>query len=63
MQYRAWRALEIGKPYNRFITLMVEEGGFTEREVSAATRSFIKLIADWLRPKGGRLRTAREGRI
>jgi len=55
MQYGARRALEIGKPYNRFITLLVEDGGFSEREAAAATRGFIKLVRDWLRDKGGRL--------
>lgn len=55
MQRGARRALKIGRPYNRFITLLVEEGGFHEREAAAATRAFIKLVADWLRKKGGRL--------
>ncbi|MBD3761917.1 hypothetical protein [Rhizorhabdus sp.] len=55
MQNGARRAIEIGKPYNRFITVLLEKGGFPERDAAAATRAFIKLIADWLREKGGRL--------
>jgi hypothetical protein len=55
MQRATRRAAEIGKPFNRFITLHLQKGGVDERETAAATRAFLKLAADWLRHKGGRL--------
>lgn len=51
----AAQAEDVGKPLNRFITILWERGGVEADEAVAATRQFLKLAADWMRPKDGPL--------
>ncbi len=48
----ASRARELGKPFNRFITILWERGGLSPQSATAATGRFIKLASDWLRLRG-----------
>ncbi|WP_221792625.1 hypothetical protein [Aquisediminimonas sediminicola] len=49
------QAMALGKPFNRFITILWQHGGIDERKAVIATGDFIKLASDWMRPKDGPL--------
>ena len=51
----AYWAIDEGKPFNRFITLLWERAGIDGREAVAITGRFIKLAGDWARRHGYRL--------
>jgi hypothetical protein len=47
-----YRALSIGLPFNRHITIHWTAAGLTDDQVAHATGRLIKLASDWLRTKG-----------
>lgn len=47
--YIAWH---IGQPFNRFITILWEQGGIDPRDNATVTGQFIKLAKDWARRHG-----------
>lgn len=49
----AQRAIAIGRPFNRHLTVHWEKAGLTDAQAAAATGSFVKLIVDWARRHGG----------
>nr|WP_314446800.1 hypothetical protein [uncultured Sphingomonas sp.] len=49
----AQRAIAIGKPFNRHLTVHWEKAGLTDAEAADATGRLLKLIRDWLRRYGG----------
>lgn len=48
----AYRAVAIGLPFNRFVTIHFERAGLTDAEVIVALGSILKLAADWMRSRG-----------
>lgn len=48
-------AIEIGKPFNRWITIAWERGGVDPRDNAAATGRFVKMASEWMRARGERL--------
>lgn len=51
----AERAEAAAQPFNRFITILWQRGGMDAAMNVRATGAFIKLAADWMRPRGHRL--------
>lgn len=51
----AERALEVGRPFNRFVTILWERGGIASGENAGTTGRFVKLASDWARRRGYRL--------
>ena len=49
----AQRALAIGRPFNRHLTVHWAKANLTDAEAAAATGRMIKLIRDWARKHGG----------
>lgn len=49
----AQRAIAIGRPFNRHLTVHWEKAGLTDAEAASATGRLLKLISDWLRRHGG----------
>jgi hypothetical protein len=49
----AQRAVAIGRPFNRHLTVHWEKAGLTDAEAASATGNLLKLITDWLRRHGG----------
>jgi hypothetical protein len=49
----AQRAIAIGRPFNRHLTVHWEKAGLTDAEAAGATGRLLKLIKDWLRRHGG----------
>lgn len=45
----AIRAVETGRPFNRFITIIWERSDLPGADATAATRAFIKRASDWFR--------------
>lgn len=50
--YVAW---ENGQPFNRFITILWEQGGIDPRNNATVTGQFMKLAKDWARRHGYRM--------
>lgn len=48
----AYRAIAIGLPFNRFVTIHFERAGLTDAEAVAALGSILKLATDWMRSRG-----------
>lgn len=48
-------AAHVGKPFNRFITLLWERSGLANADATSATRDFIKRAGDWSRYHDERL--------
>ena len=48
----AYRAIKIGLPFNRFVTLHLERAGLTDAIAADAIGRIIKLASDWMRTKG-----------
>lgn len=51
----AQRALAIGLPFNRHLTVHWAKANLTDAEAAAATSRLVKLIRDWVRKKGGQV--------
>jgi hypothetical protein len=49
----AQRAIAIGRPFNRHLSVHWERAGLTDAEAAGATGRMLKLIKDWLRRYGG----------
>jgi hypothetical protein len=49
----AQRAITIGRPFNRHLTVHWEKAGLTDAEAARATGRLLKLIKDWARRHGG----------
>lgn len=49
----AQRAIAMGRPFNRHLTVHWEKAGLTDAQAATATGSFVKLIVDWARRHGG----------
>lgn len=49
----AQRAITIGRPFNRHLTVHWEKAGLTDAEAASATGRILKLVSDWLRKHGG----------
>ena len=49
----AQRAIAIGRPFNRHLTVHWEKAGLTDARAADATGRLLKLISDWLRRYGG----------
>lgn len=47
------RAIAIGLPFNRHLTVHWERAGLTDDQAAAATGRMLKLIRDWVRKRGG----------
>jgi hypothetical protein len=54
----AGQAEALGQPFNRFITLLWERGGIDGRDNAKTTGQFIKLVSDWARRHGYKLKWA-----
>jgi hypothetical protein len=50
----AHRAVAIGLPLNRWITIHFSKMGLTDADGAAATGAYLKLLSDHIRAKGGR---------
>ncbi|HTN14058.1 MAG TPA: hypothetical protein VL094_04555 [Sphingomonadaceae bacterium] len=48
----AQKALEIERPFNRWITVLWERGGLANHGGTRATGAFLKLYGDWMRSYG-----------
>ena len=48
----AYRAVAIGLPFNRFVTIHFERAGLTDAEAISALGTILKLAADWMRSRG-----------
>jgi hypothetical protein len=48
----AQRAMAIGLPFNRHLTVHWEKSGLTDLQAAEATGRMLKLITDWARKKG-----------
>lgn len=51
----AQRAMAVGLPFNRHLTVHWAKAGLTDRQAAAATGRLVKLIRDWVRKKGGQI--------
>lgn len=51
----AAQAEAVGRPFNRFITIAWQNGGFPAQRCVRATGHFIRLVRDWARRHGYRL--------
>ena len=51
----AQRAMAIGLPFNRHLTVHWAKAGLTDRQAAAATGRLLKFIRDWVRKKGGQV--------
>ena len=51
----AQRALAIGLPFNRHLTVHWAKANLSDAEAAAATGRMIKLICDWARKHGGKV--------
>lgn len=49
----AQRAMAIGMPFNRHLTVHWVKGGLTDAQAAEATGRIVKLITDWVRARGG----------
>jgi hypothetical protein len=49
----AQRAIIIGRPFNRHLTVHWEKAGLTDAKAAGATGRLLKLISEWLRKRGG----------
>ena len=49
----AMRAIAIGSPFNRHLTVHWEKGRLTDSQAAEATGRLLKLIRDWARKNGG----------
>ena len=47
------RAIAIGLPFNRHLTVHWAKAGLTDAQAAAATGRLLKLIRDWVRKRGG----------
>lgn len=47
------RAIVIGLPFNRHLTIHWAKSGMTDDQAAAATGRMLKLIRDWVRKRGG----------
>lgn len=46
------KAAVVGRPLNRFITILWQRGGIEECAATTATQKFLKLAGDWMRKRG-----------
>ena len=49
------RAIAIGLPFNRHLTVHWEKAGLTDDQAAAVTGRLLKLIRDWVRKRGGHI--------
>lgn len=49
----AQKAMAIGRPFNRHLTVHWAKAGLSDAQAATATGSFVKLIKDWARRHGG----------
>ena len=49
----AYRAIKMGLPLNRFVTLHLERAGIVDADAAVAIGKLMKLATDWVKSRGG----------